>query len=137
MVKVKPEFETIELSKDEIIFLHRKMWSDMKKELGDIPSGIARVEYKERWCHQHKIALVNDCFLCHYTYKCNLCPIVWPHNKCFSLDPVFESETYTSMPISDILNLPERKFTEEKHVLVSVGDIYGLRKMLWEMNKGE
>lgn len=41
------------LTKEEALKLHGQMWSDMRKELGDNPSYLARLVFKNEWCKKH------------------------------------------------------------------------------------
>lgn len=94
------------LSKEEALRLHRKMWSDMQKEFGDCPSAGTRVEFKEDWCNSHGYKVRSDCFLCEYDYQvggrsCKNCPIKWPNGSCI------KGCYYHKAPISEILALEE------------------------------
>ena len=42
------------LTKEEALKLHRQMWSDMQKELGDNPSYFERLDFKDEWCKKHR-----------------------------------------------------------------------------------
>ena len=94
------------LSKEEALRLHRKMWRDMQKEFGDCPSAGIRVEFKEDWCNSHGYKVRSDCFLCEYDYQvggrsCKNCPIKWPNGSCI------KGCYYHKAPISEILALEE------------------------------
>lgn len=98
--------------------LHRQMWSDMQKDLGDCPSFKSRLKYKEQWCREHfgNIFIVNDCFLCEYVEEIDsyadckdICPIKWINGSCISDNP---ANSYETMPISKLLALPERDMNE-------------------------
>ena len=113
------------LSKEEALRLHRKMWSDMQKEFGDCPSAGTRVEFKEDWCNSHGYKVRSDCFLCEYDYQvggrsCKNCPIDWSSlstnqlDRCYAeykgvVNNVFDVAIFLAAPISEILALPERK----------------------------
>ena len=43
----------MKLTKEEALRLHRAMWSDMQRELGDNPSPSERLDYKGEWCEKH------------------------------------------------------------------------------------
>ena len=43
----------MKMSEEMAIKLHRMMWSDMQKELGDTPDLRARNKFKEKWCAFH------------------------------------------------------------------------------------
>ena len=107
------------LTRERALKLHRRMWSDMQKDLGDNPNWIQRMNYKKKWLRKHFPELVeseyeelirNNCFLCEYAGKefedC-VCLIDWPYGKCEThLD---ESADWRYMPISELLALPERE----------------------------
>lgn len=96
----------MKLTKEEAIFYHRQMWSDMQKELGDNPKEIDRIHFKKDWVCNHfpEERIFNDCFLCEYTsFKklgCDKCPIKWNGEYC--------DNYHLEAPISKILALPER-----------------------------
>lgn len=103
----------MDLTRERALELHRQMWTDMQKELGDNPTGGDRVIYKEEWCLKHfpNEHIANDCFLCEYAYNnyilyCNNCPIKWIGKDCCS------KEGWKIMSISKLLALPEREFDE-------------------------
>ena len=101
----------MQISEEMAVRLHRMMWSDMQKELGNNPEGEERIKYKERWITKHfpNARVHNSCFLCEFTQApysgallCKRCPIEWPHDSCtFSIH-------YQESPISKILDLPAR-----------------------------
>lgn len=104
------------LTKEDAIRLHRQMWSDMLKKLGDTPEYHNRVWFKADWCKLNGyVGIENDCFLCEYTSQegldCDECPIDWtllysPSGPCKdnnNCDP-----GYMNWPVSEILALPER-----------------------------
>lgn len=101
----------MKLTREEALRLHREMWSDMQKELGDNPKPYERVIFKEKWCEEHfpTVSIGCNCFLCEYAHgilneTCyNGCPISWPNTYCT------ENRYYYNAPISEILALPERK----------------------------
>ena len=104
------------LTRERAIELHRQMWTDMQKQLGDNPTDIERFLFKSRWCEEHfpYVKILNDCFLCEYvTYYANertkhkdcgeCCPIKWADGSC-----ILGEKRYNNMPISELLALPER-----------------------------
>lgn len=100
----------MKLTREWALELHRRMWTDMQKELGDKPQGGERILFKEKWCEEHfpKSKIACNCFLCEYVfnnsdYTCKECPVVWPDKDCHS------ELYYYSVPISEILALPERE----------------------------
>lgn len=116
------------LTREEALQLHREMWTDMQKELGDCPSAKDRKRYKGKWVREHGYTdVLSNCFLCEYVVNkprdrygvdsCTLCPIDWGSlsddgfGSCTSTY-CFESREgdaiYTDAPISEILALPER-----------------------------
>lgn len=113
-----------ELTKERALELHRKMWGDMQRDLGDCPSSLERIKYKENWCNCNGYAwILNDCFLCEYAEKYNLpcddCPIDWsslsdePNNyTCMAY--YGDGFVQSNAPISEILALPERSFEDDR-----------------------
>ena len=108
----------MKLTRERALELHREMWSDMQKELGDNPRDTSRYAFKEKWCKEHfpNEKILAHCFLCEYTVDksgetadCDRCPILWGSEKeksryyCSSFDT-----DYATDPISVILALPER-----------------------------
>lgn len=95
------------LTREKALELHRQMWSDMQKTIGDNPTPCKRVRFKDRWVHEHfpNAVICNDCFLCEYVNNENLgcrnCLIEWPKGYC--------GNYYLTAPISKILALPERE----------------------------
>lgn len=107
----------MELTRERALELHRQMWTDMQRDLGDTPNGGQRVLYKMQWCDTHfpKEKIENSCFLCEYDKSstrdnCKSCPIRWPYededdDECYCTRCGY----YYKAPISEILALPERK----------------------------
>ena len=113
----------MELTREKSLELHRKMWTDMREELGDNPTILERTIFKmnwcEKWCEENGFVEVeNNCFLCDYAKTCKECPIDWSKAE----DIVVKGEVascsdnyknvglyYTSAPISLILAIPERE----------------------------
>jgi len=106
----------MDLTRERALELHRQMWTDMQKDLGDTPDGGQRVKYKHKWCVTHfpKERIENDCFLCEYDESsefgnCRSCPIRWPYEddctECYCTNYRY----YYKAPISEILALPKRK----------------------------
>lgn len=105
----------MKLSEEMAVRLHRMMWSDMQKELGDKPSGKERGQFKFAWIYKHfpSESIANDCWLCEYASSvmkpgdheayCKYCPISWPFLHCNTLD-----FSYAKAPISEILALPAK-----------------------------
>lgn len=106
----------MKLTRKRALELHRQMWSDMQKELGDDPERVDREQYKRKWCEKYfpNEHIDNDCFLCEYdrlnngySNDCrNTCLIKWTNGGCSSGDPEFR---YYNMPISRLLALPEKQ----------------------------
>jgi len=102
----------LSLTREEALRLHRQMWTDMQKALGDCPSHEERKRFKERWCREHTPEALPraNCYLCEYIKQidagnCNdSCPIDWGYFIC-----MYGKVDYRYSPISDILALPERK----------------------------
>lgn len=103
----------MKLTKEKALRLHRKMWTDMQRELGDIPYPLERVNYKYKWCKKHfpNEHIISNCFLCEYTHcDCSKCPIKWPGERNWMLTTCESSNnTWKNMPISKMLNLPIRE----------------------------
>ena len=97
----------MKLTKEDALNLHRQMWSDMQKALGDNPKDYERTQFKEKWCAKHfpDENIFNSCFLCEYVNNNNVscCLIDWPYRTCAT------HSYYYNAPISEILALPERK----------------------------
>lgn len=101
----------MKLTREEALELHRQMWSDMQRELGDCPDYCDRISYKSEWCNRRFLneKIEADCFLCEYcnqkynVYECSHCPIDWGAPDCCS-----GTVNYKKSPISEILALPER-----------------------------
>lgn len=104
----------MDLTKEKALKLHREMWGDMQKELGDNPSYYDRLVFKNEWCKKHGfIDVFASCFLCEYSVRhnsdkgCN-CPIDWRPltgvEYCSSTRGGHDESV-----ISDILALPERE----------------------------
>ena len=112
----------MKLTRERALELHRQMWTDMQKELGDNPTGGDRVIYKAEWCLKHfpNEHIANDCFLCEYAYNnyisnCNRCPIRWTteNNDDAVTTYCCYDNYYYNTPISEILALPERELRKE------------------------
>lgn len=105
----------MKMSEEMAIRLHRMMWSDMQKELGDCPYPEERFRFKADWIHKHfpSESITNYCWLCEYASSvanhgvfepcCKHCPISWPERHCNT--SVF---SYAKAPISEILALPAK-----------------------------
>lgn len=114
----------MELTREKALELHRQMWSDMQKELGDNPSTYERQVFKATWCIKHGFNnIYADCFLCEYdtqhiptdSLHCK-CLIDWKPltNTSFCNGHTDNGEFigYENAPISKILELPEREVSE-------------------------
>ena len=109
--------QLVKLTKEEALRLHRQMWGDMQKELGDTPSYADREDFKEEWCERHfpNVAISYDCFLCQYddqftfSHYCDHCPIDWSNNGEDDCGCMQGNYRYGKSPISVILSLPERE----------------------------
>ena len=112
----------LDITRENALKLHRQMWSDMQRDLGDCPSLNDRLKYKGQWCREHfpDESIRDCCFLCEYAhatfhklegaFACKICPIKWDCNYCFEGDSIKKS--YRNMPISELLALPEREIDE-------------------------
>ena len=108
------------LTREKALELHRQMWSDMQRDLGDNPNSDERWTYKERWINVHfpDEYVYNDCFLCEYccetqypdrddfSYDSCVCPIKWPFGRC---EEGWYDIRWDGMLISKLLALPERE----------------------------
>lgn len=101
----------MKMSEEMAVRLHRMMWSDMQRELGDCPTPKERTQFKFDWIHKHfPGAMVHhSCFLCEFTQapysgaqQCKCCPIKWPGDTCAG------NMHYRESPINEILALPAR-----------------------------
>ena len=120
----------MKLSEEMAVRLHRMMWSDMQKELGDKCCN-GRTTYKEDWLKEH---FTHSCFLCEYVRQqtgnlpltgsdeCKTCPIKWPGDNC-SLREREGGVYYLQSPISEILALPARNPEIDKPVESSYAEI--------------
>lgn len=95
------------LTRERALELHRQMWSDMQKTLGNDPAPWKRIHFKDTWINEHfpNTVICNDCFLCEYVgnedLSCRRCPIKWSNGYC--------GNYYLTASISEILALPERE----------------------------
>lgn len=106
----------MELTRERALELHRQMWTDMQRDLGDTPDSIQRINYKRDWCIAHfpHEWIENNCFLCEYDKSfgcddCGNCPIRWPYEGDYTACYCTIYRYYYKAPISEILALPERK----------------------------
>lgn len=109
----------MQLTREKALELHRQMWTDMQRDLGDEPSHEQRHRYKADWCHKHfpGDSITCNCFLCEYCnsvyywweYDNCECLIKWPEGRCE--DGSCEDD-WRYMPISKLLALPEREVEE-------------------------
>lgn len=105
----------LKLTKEMALELHRKMWSDMKDELGDTPSPRDRVIFKYNWCREHfpnDNDIENCCFLCEYIGQQNEdcskgCLVKW--DECAERGCILGKISHEYSPISAILALPVRE----------------------------
>ncbi len=140
----------VELTDAEILCLHKWMWSDMQKELGDNPEPNERMEYKYRWCKERYISIWHNCFLCEnaqrydpklgYITECDQCLVTWPDGICYYVKDVWSQRAYyansyyLNAPISDILNLPTREFVSDRRTQISMRecDVEELKRRMKE-----
>lgn len=115
----------MELTREEALELHRQMFSDMQKELGNNASPDKREPFKKRWCKEHApgMSIRNHCFLCQYATEeyarrgeyinmCKTCcPIDWEKvgltDCCDDIDS--GGQFYYYAPLDKIISLPERE----------------------------
>ena len=65
----------MKLTREEALKLHRQMWSDMQRDLGDTPMRMSRIKYKQLWIAKHfpDEDVCNNCFLCEYDRLRRVC----------------------------------------------------------------
>ena len=112
------------LTKERALELHRRMWGDMRAELGNNPTRFARAKFKKKWCAEHGFKnVMSNCFLCEYDEQnngdCNYCLIDWSpltvdkQPYCYDLYRgggwMADGIAWVAAPIDEILNLPERE----------------------------
>ncbi len=111
----------MELSREGALRLHRAMWSDMRRNLGNNPSQQARRSYKEAWIIEHfgrGTFVLLHCFLCEYAGEgsicpnCSKCPIVWGEEESGDFKCEHGEVDWRNSPITRILGLPEREIKE-------------------------
>lgn len=115
-----------ELTRERALELHRQMWTDMQRDLGDNPSKFDREPYKKEWCRKHSVYPLRYCFLCEYVYQhdplhrmfstlpcTTLCPIAWDTREgtCLGMTKNGWFKPYLNKPISWILAQLEREET--------------------------
>lgn len=125
-----------DLTREEALRLHYKMWTEMQEKLGDNPTPEERQSFKHDWCQEwaknnkynqdDSVPVRANCFLCEYTDStCKKCPIDWakaediwvsePYFVTDCTDYYINSDTdyaspyYKFAPISKILAIPERE----------------------------
>lgn len=128
----------MDLTREQALKLHREMWGDMQKELGDEPSELKRFHFKYDWLKKYGYVdkygvpnIMDNCFLCEFALdkqyednfshmRCNYCPIDWSeltdpssdrHGFCIYINNT-GYEVWQVAPISKILALPEREETK-------------------------
>ena len=106
----------MELTREEALKLHREMWTDMLRDVGENPSLGERVNYKLEWCVKRfpDVYILNNCFLCEYDsqlddFDCKLCPIDWGMDGEKMGDCEKGPNKYYEIPISQLLALPEKE----------------------------
>lgn len=103
----------MKLTREEALKLHKQMWSDMQKELGDCPTLEQRELFKYSWCYDNTPEAIPyaNCYLCEYVAQtgkhCDDCTIDW--GKSWGIRCIDGDVDYRYSPISKILALPERK----------------------------
>ena len=122
-----------DLTREKALELHRQMWTDMQKDLGNNPTRDKRWQYKEDWIGEHfpNERVLNCCFLCEYCvnqqfsnrddfdYAFCKCPIKWPNGRC---EDATDNAWY-DMPISELLALPERGDEEDEEIEEEPADV--------------
>ena len=128
-----------DLTREEALRLHYKMWTEMQEKLGDNPAPEERDRFKRDWCNEWArnnnynqddyVWVRSNCFLCEYTdSECERCPIDWSKAEdidnqyayideytidCTDFyigsDDDYASPYYKFAPISKILAIPERE----------------------------
>ena len=109
----------MQLTREKALELHRQMWADMQRDLGDEPSPEQRNRYKAEWCRKHfpRDIILCNCFLCAYDGESHCwnygdceCLIKWPRGRC---EDGSCKDDWRYMPISTLLALPEREEIKE------------------------
>lgn len=122
-----------DLTREEALRLHYKMWTEMQEKLGDNPTPEERQDFKRNWCYNwarknnYDRDVMSNCFLCEcVSGNCDYCPIDWSQAE--DIDRSYEdlgyvtdctdfyiisdyncaSPYYKYAPISKILAIPER-----------------------------
>ena len=126
------------LTDAEFLYLHKWLWSDMQRDLGDNPSPSDRIDYKDSWCTERNLNIPHNCFLClnaqrydpkrGYARNCDQCLVVWPDGNCYSMG------FFLFRKISDILDLPTRGLDSTRRTLIRMRgcDIAELKKRMEE-----
>lgn len=116
------------LTREKALSLHRQMWADMLLKLGNNPDSLDRTVFKRDWIQAHGYEDIEcNCFLCEYDTQqrkigedwCKFCPIDWSSlsaeedaicgDRYILSNPDSYLSIWRSAPISEILNLPEKK----------------------------
>lgn len=126
----------VELTDAEILCLHRWMWTDMQRDIGNNSRGHERTDYKSDWCAEHDLDICCNCFLCECAIQsrsdgirnCDVCLVEWPmvDKNCYF------TGFYLYADISDILKLPTKKFDPDRRTKINMHkcDIEELRRRM-------
>ena len=131
----------VELTDAEILCLHRWMWSDMQRDIGNSPGSHERTEYKGEWCVEHDLDICCNCFLCEcavqsskeYLRDCDICLGKWPMfgENCFNRN-CYVTGFYLYADISEILKLPTKKLDPDRRTKIDMRecDVEELKKRM-------
>ena len=131
----------VELTDAEILCLHKWMWTDMLRDLGDSPRSHERTEYKGEWCIEHDLDICCNCFLCEcvvqncrdYLRDCDICLVEWPmFGKNCSCKNCYYTGFYLWADISEILKLPTKKLDPDRRTKIDMRecDVEELKKRM-------
>lgn len=127
MVYMTYRGDDINLTKQEALAWHRKMWIWIAKEIARCKHAVYIIDLKRRFCLENNIrGLKGMCFCCEYVHQINnyvsheaclnLCPVVWQEStskvcEFAEYGSVFECDDWKKQAklAYKIAMLPERK----------------------------
>ena len=106
----------ITMTKEEAVFIEKKMWEDMKRSLGDCPSFIERCHFLKKWYKENfnkQVNLFYERTLCRWSLgvspsgrQCVCCPVNW--NKIAKIIPTM-SDLYWEWEHDIPYDTPDRR----------------------------